>query len=88
MTLRRSLTLLTLGTLALVACADPSAGSSTGTDPEALVGHEWTLDASSMASLADEVPAGTITLTFSAINSAANAGRRARSLLADRCSIA
>ena len=65
MTLRRSLTSLTLGTLALVACADPSAGSSTGTDPEALVGHEWTLDASSMASLAGEVPPGAIvTIAF------------------------
>ena len=65
MTLRRSLTFLTLGTLALVACADPGDGSSTGTDPEALVGHEWTLDASSMASLADEVPAGAIvTIAF------------------------
>jgi len=64
-TLRRSLTSLTLGTLALVACADPGGGSSTGTDPEALVGHQWTLDASSMASLAGEVPAGAIvTIAF------------------------
>ena len=65
MTLRRSLTSLTLGTLVLVACADPGGGSSTGTDPEALVGHQWTLDASSMASLAGEVPAGAIvTIAF------------------------
>ena len=65
MTLRRSLTSLTLGTLALVACADPGGGSSTGTDPEALVGHQWTLDASSMASLAGEEPAGAIvTIAF------------------------
>jgi len=64
-TLRRSLTSLTLGTLALVACVDPGGGSSTGTDPEALVGHEWTLDASSVASLAGEVPAGAIvTIAF------------------------
>ena len=65
MTLRGSLTFLTLGTLALVACTDPGDGSSTGTDPAALVGHEWTLDASSMASLVDEVPAGAIvTIAF------------------------
>ncbi len=45
-TFRRSLALLTLITLALVACADAGDGSgSTGTDPAALVGHGWTLDA-------------------------------------------
>ena len=66
MTLRRSLTSLTLGTLVLVACADPGDGTGgTGTDPQALVAHEWTLDASSMASLAGEVPAGAIvTIAF------------------------
>ena len=66
MTFRRSLTSFTLTTLALVACANTDAGSgSTGTDPAALMGHGWTLDEASMASLVDEVPAGAVvTLVF------------------------
>ena len=66
MTLRRSLALLTLIALALVACANTGDGSgSAGTDPAALMGHGWTLDRASMASLVDEVPAGAIvTLEF------------------------
>jgi heat shock protein HslJ len=65
-TLRRSLALLTLGTLALVACADAGGGSGgSGTDPQALVGHGWKLDRASMAALIEEVPSGaTVTLTF------------------------
>jgi heat shock protein HslJ len=65
-TLRRSLALLTLATLALVACADEDGGSgSTGTDPGDLVGHGWTLDRASMAALVDEVPAGAaVTIAF------------------------
>lgn len=66
MTFRRSLALLTLSTLALVACADAGGGSgSTGTDPEALVGHGWALDQASTAALVDEVPPGAnVTLAF------------------------
>jgi heat shock protein HslJ len=65
-TLRRSLALLTFGTLALVACADAGDDSgSWGTDPQALTGHGWTLDRSSMASLVDEIPAGaSVTIAF------------------------
>jgi heat shock protein HslJ len=64
-TLRRSLASLTLTTLALAACANTDDGSGSGTDPQALVGHGWTLDQASMASLVDVVPAGAVvTLTF------------------------
>jgi heat shock protein HslJ len=65
-TLRRSLALLTLTTLALVACADAGDGSGgSGTDPQALMGHGWTLDQTSMAALVDDVPAGaTVTIAF------------------------
>ena len=66
MTLRRSLASLTLTTLVLVSCANADGGSgSAGADPGALVGHGWTLDQASMASLADEVPAGAaVTIAF------------------------
>jgi heat shock protein HslJ len=65
-TFRRSLALLTLTTLAFVACADAGDGSgSTGTDPGDLVGHGWTLDQASIAALAGQVPSGAVvTLTF------------------------
>ncbi len=66
MTFRRSLALLILSTLVLVSCADADDGSgSTGTDPEALIGHGWTLDQASMAALIEDVPSrATVTLTF------------------------
>jgi heat shock protein HslJ len=65
-TFRRSLALLTLSTLVLVSCANADDGSgSTGTDPEALIGHGWILDQASMAALIEDVPSGaTVTLTF------------------------
>jgi len=54
-----------LGTLTLAACADVSHGSASGSTPDDLLGVVWTLDPSSMAVLADEVPSGaTITLSF------------------------
>lgn len=67
MTFRGSLALLTLTSLALVACADAGDGSDTGnsTRPEDLTGVEWTLERSSMAGLVDEVPPDAeITIAF------------------------
>ena len=65
MTFRRSLALLTLTTLALVACADVSHGSVSGSEPDDLIGVVWTLDPSSVAVLVDDVPSGaTVTLSF------------------------
>jgi heat shock protein HslJ len=65
-TLRRSLALPTLITLALVACANADDGSGgTGTDPEALVGHGWVIDEASITALVDEIPSGaSITIMF------------------------
>lgn len=57
MTVRRSLTLLTLLPLILVACADNGgSGAGIGTDPADLVGVTWQLDASSIASLVNDPP--------------------------------
>lgn len=58
MTLRRSLTLLTLLPLVLVACADGGGGSTDGgsTDPAAIEGIEWSLDRGSIASLISDAP--------------------------------
>ena len=66
MTLGRSLALLTLGTLALVACANTDGGSgSASTDPGDLVGHGWVLDRSSVENLVDELPDGAkVTISF------------------------
>lgn len=66
MTFRRSPAILTLISLALVACADPGdEQGSVGTDPRDLTGVVWTLDGSSMADLVDDVPSGaTVTLAF------------------------
>lgn len=57
MTLRRSLSLLTLLPFVLVACAE-NGGSDTdvGTDPADLTGVTWQLDGSSIASLMSDPP--------------------------------
>ncbi len=73
MNARRTLGLLTLLPLILVACADngssPGGGSSSAggsTNAGDLQGTVWTLDQASMAALASDVPSGaTVTLAFS-----------------------
>jgi heat shock protein HslJ len=57
-TLRRSLSLLTLLPFVLVACADDGGGSTDGgsTDPAAIEGIEWSLDRGSIASLISDAP--------------------------------
>jgi heat shock protein HslJ len=66
-TFRRSLALLTLTALVLVACADADDASGTGNSTRAndLIGVVWTLDRSSIADLVGDVPLdAAITITF------------------------
>lgn len=66
MTSRRSLTLLTLLPLILVACADNGGGGAgIGTDPADLIGIPWQLDGSSIASLVnDPLQDAVVTIDF------------------------
>ncbi len=65
MTLRRSLGLLTLLQLVLVACAnDGGASGGESHDPADLTGVTWQLDGSSIASLVSDPPQAVVTLEF------------------------
>ncbi len=67
MTLFRSLGILTLLPLVLVACADSGGGASggSGTDPAALEGTGWTLDRASVESLSSGAPSdASVTISF------------------------
>ena len=61
----RNLAVLAAVVLALNACASRSGTSGGGSDPSALAGARWRLDAASMSALVDSVPAGAdVTIEF------------------------